>query len=129
MTDQTNPASLEDVVLERPLTPQEETAVPKWLDQAWTILQGRVPGLAARMALSPEASTAVPEAVVVQILAAMVERKVRNPDGLRSFTVDDVVHTIDAVLSSGQLAPTPDELALLAVPVPGGGMFSIQLSR
>jgi hypothetical protein len=129
MTDPTNPATPEDVVLERPLTPQEDAAVPRWLDQAWTILQGRVRGLSARMNLPPDQAAAVSTATVRQVIGAMVERKVRNPDGLRSFTVDDVVHTVDAALSSGQLEPTVGELALLAVPVPSGGMYSIQLCR
>lgn len=129
MSTAPNPATPEDVVLERPLTPTEEAAVPAWLDQAWTILQGDVPGIPARMNLAPSAPTWLDQDVVVQVLAAMVERKLRNPDGLRSFTIDDTTNTVDATLSTGQLYSTPDERARLAVPVPGGGAFSIALGR
>jgi hypothetical protein len=129
VTDATNPATADAVVLERPLTPEETAAVPHWLDQAWTILQTRVPGIPGRLALPPGTPTALTTAAVVQVLAAMVERKVRNPDGLRGWTVDDVARTVDAALSTGQLYVTDDEVARLAVPVPSGGLFSIQLGR
>ena len=131
MTAAENPADLAAVqaLIERPLTPEEEAAVPGWLKQAWTKLQGRVPGIPARMALDPGAPTALDPDLVIGVLAAMVERKVRNPDGLRAYTIDDVVHTVDAALSSGQIAPTQEEIDSLAVPVPAGGMFSIPLSR
>lgn len=129
MSTAPNPAAAEDVVLERPLTPTEEAAVPGWLNQAWTILQGDVPGLPARMALDPDAATWLDPDLVVQVLSAMVERKLRNPDGLRAFTIDDVVNTVDATLSTGQLYSTPAERARLSVPVPRGGLFSIPLGR
>lgn len=131
MTTAPNPAALADVegTIERPLTDPEKAAVPKWLDRAWTILQGKVPGLVGRMALPAEQPMALDPDLVIDVLAAMVERKVRNPDGLRSFTVDDVVHTVDAALSSGQIYPTPDELASLAIPAPAGGLYSIPLGR
>lgn len=129
MSTAPNPATAADVVLERPLTATETAAVPGWLDQAWTILQGDVPGIPARMALTPSAPTWLDPDLVIQVLAAMVERKLRNPDGLRSFTIDDVVNTVDATLSTGQLYSTPDERARLSVPVPRGGLFSIQLGR
>lgn len=129
MTDPTNPATIDDVVLERSLTPAEEAAVPAWLDQAWTKLQGKVPGLAARMALPADTITAVDEALVRQVLGTMVERKVRNPDGLRAFTIDDVVRTVDATLSSGQIYATDEELAYFAIPAPSGGLYSIPLGR
>jgi hypothetical protein len=131
VTTAPNPATIDAVrgTLERPLTPEEEAAVPNWLNRAWTILQGKVPGIVGRMALESDQPLALDEDLVVDVLAAMVERKVRNPDGLRSFTVDDVVHTVDAALSSGQIYPTPDELASLAIPAPAGGLYSIPLGR
>lgn len=129
MSTTPNPATVEAVVLERPLTSTETAALPTWLNQAWTILQGDVPGIPGRMALAPTAPTYLDQDLVVQVIAAMVERKLRNPDGLRSFTIDDVVNTVDGALSTGQLYSTPDERARLSVPVPAGGLYSIPLGR
>src|SRR5215210_7215312 len=115
-----NPASPDDVQLERPLTSGETDVLPAWLARAWTVLQDEVPGIAARMQTDPPTVPAPPGAVsrgtVVEVIVAMVERKLRNPEGLRSYAVDDSTTTIDAALSSGQIAPTPGEIARLSVP-------------
>lgn len=121
------PATLENVraSIERPLTVDEERVIPAWLARAWVILAAAVPGLEARLTAGQVSADLVQE-----VLVAMVERKVRNPEGLRAYNVDDSTMTIDQVMSSGQLAPTPDEIARLAPPVArSGGLFSIQLGR
>lgn len=133
MTDQTtveDPTSDADVTgsFERSLTADEARVLPAWRAQAWTVLNGDVPGLKARIA-----AATVDLETVKQILVAMVERKLRNPDGLRSFAVDDGTSTVDQVLSSGQIAPTPAEIARLS-PRPAGapygsGVFSMQVDR
>jgi hypothetical protein len=127
--DSTNPATADDVVLERPLTPEEEAVLPAWLDAAWRALKREVKGIPARLTLDASSSAALTRDDVGQVIGAMVERKLRNPDGLRSWTTEDVQQTIDAALSTGQLYVTDAEKASLAVPVPGGGMFSIPVSR
>jgi hypothetical protein len=127
MPDLATPATLEDVrgSIERPLTSEEERVIPAWIEQAWIVLRYASPGLEARVVAG-----SLRVEPVQQVLVAMVERKLRNPEGLRAYNVDDTTTTIDAALSSGQLAPTPDELARLAPPaVARGGIFSIQLGR
>lgn len=127
--DPTNPATADDVVLERPLTDEETAVLPQWLDAAWRALQREVRGIPARRAVDPTSSTYLTDDSLRQVVGAMVERKLRNPDGLRSWTTDDVQQTIDAALSTGQLYATESEKGSLAVPVPGGGMFSIPVGR
>jgi hypothetical protein len=132
-----NPATPSDVKLERPLTSGETDVLPSWLDRAWRKLQDDVPGLAVRMLTEPPQDPLPPFPVsretVIEVLVAMVERKLRNPDGLRSYGVDDSTTTIDAALSSGQIEATPAELDRLRPPAQrasgGGGLFSIQLGR
>lgn len=128
-----NPAALEHVqaTFERPLTDDEVRVVPTWLDQAWTILTLTVPGIDSRIDLVNEAPSAVPVEAVIQVLVAMVERKLRNPAGLRSWNGgDNYTETVDQVLSSGQLYPTADEVARLSPPViRSGGFYSIPLGR
>jgi hypothetical protein len=119
-----------DVVnsLERSLTADEERVLPAWRAQAWTVLKAEVPTLEARLA-----AATIDVETVKQVLIAMVDRKLRNPDGLRSYGVDDGTATVDQALSSGQIAPTPAEIARLSPRVPGAalgtGIFSIQVSR
>jgi hypothetical protein len=124
-----NPALRADVenTFERPLTSEELRVVQPWLNQAWTILTLTVPGVDVRMAAASAGTGSLPREAVVQVLVAMVERKLRNPDGLRSWNGDDYTETIDSTLSSGQLYPTPAEIARLSVRIPSSGIYSIPL--
>lgn len=128
-----NPATVADVQasFERPLTDDEARVVPTWLGQSWTILTRTIPGLDSRIDLVNDRPEAVPVEAVVQVLVAMVERKLRNPAGLRSWNGgDNYTETVDQVLSSGQLYPTADEVARLSPPViSSGGFYSIPLGR
>jgi hypothetical protein len=128
-----NPATVADVQasFERPLTDDEARVVPTWLNQSWTILTRTIPGLDSRIDLVNDRPEAVPVEAVVQVLVAMVERKLRNPAGLRAWNSgDNYTETIDQALSSGQLYPTTDEIARLQLSVPGvGGFYSIPLGR
>lgn len=124
MTTVPNPALRADVesTFERPLTTDELRVVQPWLNQAWTILTLTVPGVDTRMVTGT-----LPRDAVVQVLVAMVERKLRNPDGLRSWNGDDYQETVDSALSSGQIYPTTDEINRLSVRVLSSGIYSIQL--
>lgn len=129
-----NPADLQKVkdAIERPLTVDEERVVPNWLGKAWRILQREVPGIPARVALEPGSDSHLSTDDVADVVVAMVERKLRNPDGLRSYSADDFDQTIDSTLSSGQIYVTEAEKASLAprgLSYGGGGIFSIPLSR
>ena len=128
-----NPAGLEDVrsSIERPLTTDEERVIPTWLDKAWRELQRVVPGIPARVLLVDDALGHLDFDDVKDVVVAMVERKVRNPEGLRTWGGDDSSQTIDAALSSGQIYVTDAERDSLAPAAPSssGGIFSIGLSR
>jgi len=129
-----NPAQLEHVTgsFERPLTVGEEKAVPEWLDTAWRKLQRRVAGIPARCELADDTPGHLAVEDVRDVVVAMVERKLRNPDGMRSWNGDTEGGTVDSTLSSGQLYVTDDEVRDLAPRDPdgsAGGAFSMQLGR
>lgn len=116
---------------ERSLTPDEERVLPTWLDIAWRKLQRAVGGIPARLALPTDTAGHLAIEDVQDVVIAMVERKVRNPDGTRSYGADDYNETVDSVLSSGQIYATDDEIRSLSVrDIAGGnGLFSIPLGR
>lgn len=126
-----DPTSDEDVTgsFERALTSDELRVLPAWRAQAWTILKNEAVGIDRRLA-----DGKVDADLVKATLVAMVERKLRNPDALRGYAVDDGQTTIDQAISSGQLYVTPEELARLAPRLAGarpiaGGFYSVQLGR
>ena len=127
-----NPATLDDVrdYIERPLTPDEERAIPAWLGKAWRELNRVVPGISARNALGLGDPTYLPVEDIVDVLVAMVERKVRNPDGRVQWNGDDYGERLDPSLASGRIYVTEAERESLMPPAPsyGGGIFSIPLT-
>lgn len=127
-----NPANITDVrgSIERPLTSDEERVIPYWLDKAWRELQRVVPGIPARVDLPDSADGYLAVDDVTDVLVAMVERKVRNASGLRSYSIDDYDQTVDAALSSGQIYVSDSEKASLAIRATDGSsqIFSIALS-
>lgn len=149
MTDPAPPsptpvAGTDDVIasFERPLTSEEARVLPAWMRAAWTVLRGTegLRNIPARLAAEDTEAVGAAEPVhtlredLQQVVIAMVERKLRNADGLRGYTVDDGQATVDAALSSGQLYVTAEELARLLPPQPagtaaGGGAYSIPLGR
>lgn len=127
-----NPATLQDVTgsFERPLTGGEAAVVPDWLGKAWRKLKNAMPALEARMQITDHTSPSwLDEQDVIDVLVAMVERKLRNPDGKRQWGDDSYNETVDTYLSSGRIYVTAEELAGLApkVEVPENGMYSIPL--
>lgn len=127
-----NPASITDVEgsIERPLTADETRVIPNWLAKAWRELQRVVPGIPDRVSLPPAADGFLDEADVIDVLVAMVERKVRNAAGLRSWSTDDYDQTVDSALSSGQIYVSESEKDSLAVRTAGGSnqIFSVPLT-
>lgn len=116
-----NPASPADVAARwRPLSSDEELVAERLLGDAWAELLVRVPTLEARL----EAET-LSSAVVTRVLASMVLRVLRNPDGKRIEAIDDYQYTRDDAVSSGVLYATAEELALLAEPGNTGAAFTI----
>ena len=102
-----NPASTTDLESRwRPLTGQEVTNAETFLDDAWAMLLGRRPTLEADIAAGT-----VTTANVVRVIAAMVLRVMKNPEGYDTETIDDYTYRRNAIISTGALHVTSDELA------------------
>lgn len=120
----TVPATPQHVVARwRPLTPAEETITYALLADAWLIVQSRFPTIQDRL-------DAVPPTVDVEavrmVLASMVLRVLRNPDGKTQESIEDYSYTVNSAVASGQLYVTDDEFRLLAVSSTGGTAFTIR---
>jgi len=94
-----------------PTDPVEIAQINRWLGRAENMIRGRIPDLDTR------ATDAAFAALVVDVEAAAVARRVQNPEGLRSVTktIDDgtVTKVRDQVLSDGQLRILDEEWDLL----------------
>lgn len=102
-----SPASLNDIESRwRPLTDLEKTNAQAFLDDAWVMLLSRRPSLQADMVAGK-----VLDANVRRVLATMVLRVLRNPEGFDSETIDDYTYRRNALVSAGLLHVTPEELA------------------
>ena len=102
-----NPATAADVAARwRTLSAEETTVATTLLDDAWLMLLGRLPSLEDNITAGT-----VTEANVVRVLATMVLRVLKNPDGKSEEAVDDYRYRRDSSLSAGLLYVTPDELA------------------
>ena len=55
----------------------------------------------------------IPTRRATSVCAEMVARVLRNPNGLRSETIDDYSYTVDSALSAGELYMTENEEASL----------------
>lgn len=117
-----NPAAISDVEARfRSLTPAELVNAEAYLDDAWWLLLGRLPNLEANMVAG-----LVSAGNVVRVVANMVVRILRNPDGKSEESIDDYRYRRDALLASGSLHVTPDELADLT-PVAARRANSVRL--
>lgn len=127
-----NPVTLEDVrgSIERPLTSDEERVIPEWLGKAWRELNRVVPGISVRHALDPSEPTYLDADDVADVIVAMVERKVRHPDGVSQWNGDDYGERVDPSMASGRIYVTDQERESLmpAAPSYGGGIYSIPLT-
>lgn len=102
-----NPATVADLEARwRPLTTLETTNAEALLEDAWALLLSRRPNLEDDLT-----DETVSEANVVRVVAAMVLRVLRNPDGKLEESIDDYRYRRDSALSAGVLYVTADELA------------------
>lgn len=105
-----NPATTDDVAARfRDLTPTETLYAGTLLGDAWALLLGRRPNLEQDVT-----DGTVTTANVVRVLASMVVRVMRNPDGYLQESIDDYTYRRDAAVSAGLLHVTADELADLS---------------
>lgn len=102
-----NPTTVADIEARwRPLTAQETTNATAFLGDAWALLLTRRPTLEADMT-----ALTVKTENVRRVVAAMVLRILKNPDGYDSESLDDWTGRRNALMASGVLHVTPDELA------------------
>ena len=107
-----NPATVADIEARwRPLSSQETTNATAFLDDAWAMLLHRRPSLEANITAGT-----VSEENVVRVVATMVLRVLKNPDGLLEESIDDYRYRRDALVSSGALQVIDDELETLTPP-------------
>jgi hypothetical protein len=92
----------------RPLSTAEEVTAQALLDDAWAVLLTVIPDLEARMAAGTPSTS-----LVVSVASAMVLRVMRNPNGVRSWSVDDYSETRDNSIAAGSLYVAPEEVRLL----------------
>lgn len=92
----------------RPFVGDESTVAAFLLEDAWAVLLSTVPDLEARMT-----SAAVREDAVRAVVVAMALRVLRNPNGVKQWSVDDYSETRDGSVAAGTLYVSPEEIALL----------------
>lgn len=122
-----NPVIMADLEARfRPLADTERDNAQALLDDAWDVLLAVVPDLEARMS-----SGATSVGLVISVTSAMVVRVLRNPNGIRSWSVDDYSETRDSSVAAGALLPTDAEIALLTGRASSArrGTFSISTSQ
>lgn len=114
-------ASIDDVStrLGRPITdPLEVAQVTAWLEDVESIILRRIPDLDARVTAGNP-----PAATVVRVEANAVIRKIRNPDGKVSETIDDYTYRLGGDARRSDLFLTDDEWSEI-LPVVISGAFS-----
>jgi hypothetical protein len=105
-----NPVNLSDLEARfRSFSPEEEDGAQALSDDAWEELLARVPNLEQRLTAGT-----VSTGLVVRVVSAMVVRVLRNPDSIKTWSVDDASFGRDSLVSSGLLFATDDEIALLS---------------
>lgn len=109
-----NPADVNDLKARsfRELTDTEESVGATLLGDAWAIVLAARPTVADRLAVTPK--DAAFEALVVQVLCAMVLRVLQNPSGKLEERQDDYQYRLDSAVSSGALYLSDAELARLS---------------
>lgn len=108
-----NPATTADIEARwRPLTAPETTNAEAFLADAWALLTARRPTLEADITAGT-----VTVGNAVRVVTAMVLRILRNPDGVLQESIEDYSFRRDALVSTGRLHVTDEELAVLT---PGG---------
>lgn len=114
----------------RPLTTEEGALVPGLSNRAWLRIWARFPDIEANTAPVPPATEPlVSMDLVADVMASMIVRVLKNPDSVRSDSIDGDTTTLDAAISSGEMYLTADEIALLtpAPTVPVYGMYVVGL--
>lgn len=107
----------------RPLTPEEAALVPGLSGKAWRRVLAHFPSMDASVTVVPPSTAPlVSPDLVKDVMTDMIVRVLKNPDSVRSDSIDDHTTTLDMSISSGGLYLSAEEVALLTprvVPVYG----------
>lgn len=105
----TNPAQISDLEARwRPLSAAETVVAQSVLNDAFGIVTVRRPSVLADIT----AGTVTVESLIF-VVATMVLRYLKNPDGKGEESIDDYRYKRDAAIASGALYVTDDELRLV----------------
>ncbi|MGO3021951.1 MAG: Gp19/Gp15/Gp42 family protein [Brevibacterium sp.] len=83
--------------------------VNAWISDVEATIQSRIEDLPDRVAIDP-----VYEALVKKIIAQIVCRKIKNPDGKQNERIDDYSYGLGSEAARADLKPTEDEWEELA---------------
>lgn len=118
-----NPATVTDIANRwRPLSANETTVASTLLADAWTLLTATDLTIDTRLSVVPP--TLAP-ALVIPVLASMVLRVLKNPDGKAQESIEDYSYTRDRAIAGGALYVAADELARLTTTADSGA-FTIR---
>ncbi|WP_423058702.1 Gp19/Gp15/Gp42 family protein [Brevibacterium linens] len=119
-------ANLNDVQtrLGRPITDAAEVdQVNAWISDVEATIQSRIEDLPERVV-----SDSVYAALVKKIVAQIVGRKVKNPDGKQNERIDDYSYGLGSEAARADLKPTEDEWEELAPGTSAGSeAFTIRM--
>lgn len=105
-------ANLNDVQIRlgRPIGDADEVnQVNAWISDVEATIQSRIDDLTVRVTMDP-----VYAALVKKIIAQIVCRKVKNPDGKQNERIDDYSYGLGSEAARADLKPTEDEWEELA---------------
>lgn len=114
----------------RPLTTDEAALVPGLSNKAWRRILAHFPAMDANITfVAPATAPLVSPDLVKDVMVSMIVRVLKNPDSVRSDSIDGDPTTLDATISSGEIYLTAEEMALLTPrpSVPVYGMYVVGL--
>ncbi len=113
----------------RPLTADERVLVMGLSNRAWLHIVARFPNMDSYMTVvAPATEPLVSTTQVRDVMASMVVRVLKNPDSVRTDSIDDHTMTLDNAISSGEMYLSPSEVARLTPrSVPVYGMYVMGL--
>lgn len=113
----------------RPLATEEAALVPGLSNKAWRRVLAHFPSMDASITfVAPATAPLVSPDLVKDVMASMIVRVLKNPDSVRSDSIDDHTTTLDTSISSGEMYLSAEEITLLtARPVPSYGMYVMGL--
>lgn len=113
----------------RPLSTEEAALVPGLSSKAWRRVLAHFPDMDASVTFAPPATDPlVSPDLVKDVMVSMIIRVLKNPDSVRSDSIDDHTTTLDMSISSGEMYLSAEEIALLTARlVPVYGMYVLGL--